>query len=165
MIDEQTRSRYADALRKLSEFYPDKCDERVKLRYFERLVEKKACPDAVEEAVEKLIDSQKTRVFPPWSAIAERLRDIAKDQRGGLAVESDPPPQLSPEEWAAVIAENKKLRLKVFPKAKPNIRTDREHRCQVLGIVPLTQAQIDDLNSKKRDRERARRSGSGGAPF
>ena len=161
MTDEPTRARYADALRKLSEFFPDKCDERQKRLYFERLLGSSHRPEAVEEAVERLIDTHKTRAFPPWSAIADRLRDIAARTRAEegqrLREGEEPWVPMTPEQIEAEIAENRAFRLKVMPEREPDIRTDRAARRKKFGIQPLTQSEIDMLNRKRRERERARR--------
>ena len=165
MIDEATRARYAEAMRKLSEFFPDRCDERVKLRYFERLIECRPPPDAMDEAVERLIDTHKTRSLPPWSAIADRLRDIAQRNWVAPGAESEPEPcRLTPEEIEAQLAEVRKFRLKVMPPRKPNIRADLEARRKKLGYKPLTRAEIDMLNRKKRERECARIAKDGTTP-
>jgi hypothetical protein len=156
VTDEERRTRYAAAIRRLADFFPRDCEERQKQLYFERLLAGKRHPDDVDQAIDREIDTRNQKSFPPWADIDKRLTDIAKDQISHRPVESEPPPQLSDEDMEAQLAEIRKLRVEVFPKAKPNIKTDREYRRKVLGITPLTQALQDDFDRKRRERERAR---------
>jgi len=156
---EQRRARYADALRKLSEFFPSRCTEKRKGLYFQRLCGGARDPDDVDEAVERLIASRETDTFPPWAALETRLVDVASSRRQvrkRSGEENLPRLDTTEEGRAAMVALFRKWREIDTPKPQPNIRTDREHRRKVLGIKPLTQAEIDDLNRRRQERARAR---------
>jgi hypothetical protein len=164
MSAEERRRRYAETLRKLSEFFPNQCDEKTKALYFERVIKLDPHPDDFDEAGERVISSRESRAFPPWSAIDERLRDIAKSHRGYEYGKEDrdagPRFDNSPEGILASQEVFRAARAMDMPEREPDIRTDRKARQKHLGITQLTQAQNDDLDRKQRERERKRQQDS-----
>jgi len=161
VTDDERRARYAAAIRLLADHFPKDCEERQKQLYFERLMRSNRHPDDVDRAIDRVIDTRQAKSFPPWAAIDERLVDIAQDHRGyrhGDDGETQTKCRVTPEQWELQSAEIRKLRFKVFPISKPDISTDKEARRKHLGIVPLTQAEIEMIQRKKRERARARQA-------
>ena len=171
MTEDERRSRYAEALRRLSEFFPSQCTEKRKVLYFEQLLRGNSPPDDVDKAVDRLIDTRQSDRFPPWADLADRLVDLAKDRRGEQHVDHSNEPRLdnTPKGRAAMLEIFRAGRAMDMPAPKPDISNDREYRRKKLGIKPLTQAEIDMLNRRKCERaaarlESKRRPASAGEP-
>ena len=117
----------------------------------------------VREGVSRLIHVWDRTTFPSFARLlsccnnARELRITVERLNAKKREDGQQFRKLPQELLDAQLAEIRKLRLRAFPKKEPNIRTDKEHRRKVLGYKLLTQAEIDMLNRKKREREKRAR--------
>ena len=120
-------------------------------------------PD-LRNGIGRLIHVWDNTKFPPFAklmACCNEARELRLKVERSEALINDPKREkcrLSPEQWAVAIAEIRDFRLDFFPPAQPDISTDKEARRKHLGIVPLTQAEIEMLQRKKRERMRDRQA-------
>lgn len=163
MPEQLTTGGFEAILTPLIDVFPQGASaERVRI-YAGLLKPEGLAPADVREGVSRLIHVWDRTTFPPFA----RLLTHCNDARGlrirvERRVEQDREEEerrvpVSPEVLEAQLAEIRKFRMKVMPEREPDIRIDRETRRKHLGITPLSRDEIDTLNRKRRERERARR--------